>query len=201
MTKNSILSKTFIYSLTLTVAGFLIAPLNAQATTVNLDFSSGTFFDRPTGTGLDFYTQDGFTVEIANTTHNTAMNTCPTRWCFDNNYTTPAETTLITRDDGGVFDLDSIQILATHSSFGLNFSADGGAVQNVNSIGTAFFGPEFQGITVLQISIPCSGQFVSCGATIDNVNLTVGAVPIPAAVWLFGSGLLGLIGVASRKNA
>jgi len=25
------------------------------------------------------------------------------------------------------------------------------------------------------------------------------AVPIPAAVWLFGSGLLGLIGVARRK--
>jgi hypothetical protein len=28
----------------------------------------------------------------------------------------------------------------------------------------------------------------------------VGAVPVPAAVWLFGSGLLGLIGVARRKN-
>ena len=29
----------------------------------------------------------------------------------------------------------------------------------------------------------------------------VSAVPIPAAVWLFGSGLLGLIGVARRKKA
>lgn len=29
----------------------------------------------------------------------------------------------------------------------------------------------------------------------------VGAVPIPAAVWLFGSGLIGLIGVAGRKKA
>jgi len=28
----------------------------------------------------------------------------------------------------------------------------------------------------------------------------VGAVPIPAAVWLFGSGLLGLIGIAKRKR-
>lgn len=27
-----------------------------------------------------------------------------------------------------------------------------------------------------------------------------GAVPLPAAVWLFGSGLLGLIGIARRKN-
>jgi hypothetical protein len=29
----------------------------------------------------------------------------------------------------------------------------------------------------------------------------VGAVPVPAAVWLFGSGLLGLIGITRRKKA
>jgi hypothetical protein len=32
-------------------------------------------------------------------------------------------------------------------------------------------------------------------------NGDVGAVPIPAAVWLFGSGLLGLIGLSRRKKA
>ncbi|MCK4950535.1 MAG: VPLPA-CTERM sorting domain-containing protein [Gammaproteobacteria bacterium] len=31
--------------------------------------------------------------------------------------------------------------------------------------------------------------------------ITVSAVPVPAAVWLFGSGLLGLIGIANRKKA
>ena len=30
---------------------------------------------------------------------------------------------------------------------------------------------------------------------------TVSAVPVPAAVWLFGSGLIGLIGIARRKKA
>lgn len=29
----------------------------------------------------------------------------------------------------------------------------------------------------------------------------VGAVPVPAAVWLFGSGLIGLVGVARRRRA
>jgi hypothetical protein len=37
----------------------------------------------------------------------------------------------------------------------------------------------------------------------DNINLNnpVSVIPIPAAVWLFGSGLLGLIGIARRKKA
>lgn len=35
---------------------------------------------------------------------------------------------------------------------------------------------------------------------IDNLSFTVNAVPVPPAVWLFGSGLLGLIGVARRKK-
>ncbi|HFD32315.1 MAG TPA: VPLPA-CTERM sorting domain-containing protein [Gammaproteobacteria bacterium] len=29
----------------------------------------------------------------------------------------------------------------------------------------------------------------------------VSAVPVPAAAWLFGSGLLGLVGAARRKRA
>ena len=33
----------------------------------------------------------------------------------------------------------------------------------------------------------------------DDFTIGVSAVPVPAAVWLFGSGLIGLIGVARRK--
>lgn len=35
---------------------------------------------------------------------------------------------------------------------------------------------------------------------VGNSLLSVAAVPVPAAIWLFGSGLLGLIGIASRKK-
>jgi len=34
-----------------------------------------------------------------------------------------------------------------------------------------------------------------------SLQIGVSAVPIPAAVWLFGSGLLGLVGIAKRKKA
>ena len=34
-----------------------------------------------------------------------------------------------------------------------------------------------------------------------SFNGVVSAVPVPAAVWLFGSGLLGLLGVARRRKA
>lgn len=36
---------------------------------------------------------------------------------------------------------------------------------------------------------------------VSTVDYTVSTVPIPAAVWLFGSGLLGLIGLAKHKKA
>ncbi len=45
------------------------------------------------------------------------------------------------------------------------------------------------------------GQYLdSClhNAIIDNVVLTT--IPIPAAIWLFGSGIIGLIGIARRKT-
>jgi|SRR3989344_2847638 len=39
------------------------------------------------------------------------------------------------------------------------------------------------------------------GGTPYTLHLSYTAVPVPAAVWLFGSGLLGLVGIARRKKA
>jgi len=40
-----------------------------------------------------------------------------------------------------------------------------------------------------------------CSTSIWSYNSSVATVPIPTAVWLFGSGFIGLIGVARRKKA
>ena len=50
-----------------------------------------------------------------------------------------------------------------------------------------------------------TGTFNGVYETDTNGNLLIGRrvpeVPVPAAVWLFGSGLLGLVGMARRKKA
>jgi len=69
---------------------------------------------------------------------------------------------------------------------------------------TTTLGPDVDGGVTFQLKASC-GPVEGCGvdAYFDNVTIStdVAAVPVPAAVWLFGSGLLGLIGVARRKKA
>lgn len=45
-----------------------------------------------------------------------------------------------------------------------------------------------------------AAHFLSTGPT-EGDSAWVGAVPVPAAVWLFGSGLVGLVGVARRRRS
>jgi len=49
---------------------------------------------------------------------------------------------------------------------------------------------------------PTDATWTFSTTSIDSYNMsvqTVAVVPVPAAVWLFGSGLIGLVGVARRK--
>jgi len=66
---------------------------------------------------------------------------------------------------------------------------------------------QFWGVTsTLSISSIHFGRGIGSSTILGNFgidDLTIGSsiVPLPAAVWLFGSGLLGLIGVSRRKKS
>ena len=128
--------------------------------------------------------------------------------------------TSLQRNGNTIFDVGS----ATPASDGLPFSAgflnQGPAPLAVTTLNTA---------TLCTPAVDCLGNPISGGAPftddliagspmIDgnfiglNVNFDIGsgnsltvisinAVPAPGAVWLFGSGMLGLVGIARRKKA
>ena len=95
--------------------------------------------------------------------------------------------------------------LSAFSSYNFINSLD---VPNIGGNGPIHTFTPLNGITYLAIGAPPNSSSVGnlgpVNATensqfyIDGLN--VSAVPVPGAVWLFGSGLLGLIGIARRKK-
>ena len=65
-------------------------------------------------------------------------------------------------------------------------------------LGISPFSDSWEDIFRGTIGANCSE--VNCKATTSHLSV-YGVVPVPAAVWLFGSGLLGLVGLARRKKA
>ena len=62
---------------------------------------------------------------------------------------------------------------------------------------------DFSGLTVNLFGLQDGFQYTlssTGGLTLFAMNDAVSAVPVPAALWLFGSGLAGLIGVARRRS-
>lgn len=59
---------------------------------------------------------------------------------------------------------------------------------------------EVTGVLENFVYVTTADPFYSAGFTTVEL-ISVSAVPLPAAVWLFASGLIGLIGVARRKQA
>ena len=105
--------------------------------------------------------------------------------------------------------------------FGVNTITTSGSLTTLSATFATFgtvFGPTFDffsmdfvaisppGSSILDIGIGAHGDWQDgAGVAILGVNyvgaqVNVNAVPVPAAVWLFGSGLIGLVGIARRKT-
>jgi len=96
------------------------------------------------------------------------------------------------------------------SSLGFNSSTSEATLYTFDSSGNSatFAGSDFTVDLLTLAPNGLSGLFdnsnIRTNFTVDTLNINVtsiSAVPVPAAIWLFGSGLIGLAGVArSRKK-
>jgi hypothetical protein len=70
------------------------------------------------------------------------------------------------------------------------------------SVGETVYWSGTSTANLVQGELLFSALHSSNGAVLPNFEIAnrIGTVPVPAADWLFGSGLLGLIGVARRKK-
>ena len=64
------------------------------------------------------------------------------------------------------------------------------------------FSDSWDGVNRGTVGAACraDGGSVNCNAATSHISV-YGVVPVPAAIWLFGSGLLGLVGIARRRRA
>lgn len=173
----------FLNAAAVNAAGVPIwVPTSSSLTTFEIDF--GEFV----GLGRDFAIfGDNDLVAFANplglntsipylTTIDTLDNGNGT-WTFTN--TTSADT--LDLDDPGAF------------AFG--FTADNGATWSAEAASWTELSADFWSIEYAFDP----GVVRTAYLAVNNVSLA--PVPVPAAVWLFGTGLLGLVGIARRKKA
>lgn len=171
------------------VASTLVLSTSVNAVTYNFyqsgyaegAFVSGTF----TGDDLDFNGQlSSFNNEVTDFTMS-----------FSGNSLVPTFSLGFLDLDGVVYDLNGGPL-----GDGTSLEVEGIAAQNSPLalgyvVGLGPFG------VLCGIGADCATVANSTFGDYSTELVSVSSVPVPAAVWLFGSGLLGLVGVARRKKA
>lgn len=186
----------------------MVGPAQADIITIDFDDTLPTYFNLPT------YQEDGFTL----------TSDTPDSTLIDDNNTVrqsigifsggtdsqsmfwgangQVSTLGLSSDLGLTFDVLSLDASSLYNSAGvLNLSgtlAGGGTVtEDINLTGaiTTYNLSNMIGLTDLSISF--DGTVYDAPYDLDNISIS--AIPIPAAVWLFGSALVGLFGWSRRR--
>lgn len=89
---------------------------------------------------------------------------------------------------------------ANPTAYNCLWSGTTNTVGNAASTVFSLHSTDNNGDGTLGVPMAAGGPFANNNANFNLQGVTVNAVPVPAAVWLFGSGLLGLVGVARRKK-
>jgi len=204
--KNNLLSATGVLAACLLTA----APL--QAANVTVDFDSTL----PTYVGLSSYSEDGFTL----------ASNVPDGTLIDDNNTVRANIGIlgggtnsqslffgengsnsvisISNDNGYGFGLVSLDASSLYNATGqltlTGTLSQGGVVSQVLTLNSNISTYAISGMTGLNgLTISFDGATYSAPYDLDNIEMSV--VPVPAAVWLLGSALVGLFGWSRAGRA
>ena len=209
MESKSLLTKACV------VAAFGLFSFNASATTTGLDFAGGC--PQAENNVTDLCQQGSGGGALSGKNPDTA-NVAAILGVSESLVTLVAKV-----DDGttstaftitGIGSLDGNWVVVDTSITHLAFKSDGYFILGERQSGVTSGTWDNQHWDLTRVDCPatiCTGgprpytwdDFTTNGDAYANLsNVTAfSVVPVPAAVWLFGSGLLGLIGIARRKHA
>lgn len=116
----------------------------------------------------------------------------------------------VLQNDGGAVAVTNIQTQGQGWITDMQVIIDGTIIATKDKIGGAaesilnVLSTTFSSLTIGEHQLVISGNAVNASyggnLTIIPANAPVGAVPIPGAVWLFGSALVGLMGFSRKKK-
>ena len=108
----------------------------------------------------------------------------------------PSTTSLTIADLSGI-----VQISANPAPYTASFGADTASLGDTAEFELALWdGAVFNYVTNFTAIVEGNWYSISFGDVTGEIQgVDLAPVPVPAAVWLFGSGLLGLVGVARRR--
>ena len=112
--------------------------------------------------------------------------------------TEPSATSLTLADLNGI-----VEISANPAPYTATFGTDTAFLGNTGEFELALWdGSVFTYVTNFTAIVPGNAYTIEFGNVSGEIfGVDLAPVPVPAAVWLFGSGLIGLAGMARRKKS
>ena len=161
----------------------------AHASTITVDFDGIAL-----GTGAGSLETQGYIFESTN-----GVNGCNGNNCLFSQSDMPFDTTqvLFRKADNGAFSLESLEVVFGDRVFGQTTSGETIYSESFSFGFREVFVGDASWSSMEWVAVSYTDPDGFFGASIDNV--WVSAVPVPAAVWLFGSALAGL-GWMRRKQ-